>query len=199
MNRPTTSGSTTASRTAPLSGSAGIPESRPNDFSAAQSIPEIWAIAAQRKDVSSLVALHDPHAEPEVIITYSNLWQQIQQFAAGLQALELREGEHVALFSDNSPRWLIADQGMMTAGIVNVVRSAQADREELLFILTDSDSVAIAVQDLATLKKLYSDLNPDQIRLAILLSDEVVEEGDRLKTLTFSSTRSSQSARIEIR
>lgn len=186
MNRPTSSGSAIASRSASPSGSPGMPESRPNDFSAAQSIPEIWAIAAQRKDVSSLVALHDPHAEPEVIITYSELWQQIRQFAAGLQALGLRQGEHVALFSDNSPRWLIADQGMMTAGMVNVVRSAQADREELLFILSDSDSVAIAVQDLATLKKLYSDLNPDQIRLAILLTDEVVEEGDHLKALTFS-------------
>ncbi|MBD2056435.1 long-chain fatty acid--CoA ligase [Oculatella sp. FACHB-28] len=185
MNRPTNSGSTSALNTATPSG-AGISESRPNDFSAAQSIPEIWAIAAQRKEVSSLVALHDPHVKPEVSITYAELWQQIQQFAAGLQALGLREGEHVALFSDNSPRWLITDQGMMTAGIVNVVRSAQADREELLFILADSDSVAIAVQDQATLKKLYSDLNPDQIRLAIVLSDEAVEEGDRLKTLTFS-------------
>jgi len=186
MNRPTTSGFTSAPRTVAPPDFPGISESRPNNFSSAQSIPELWAIAAQRKDVSNLVALHDPHANPEVVVTYAELWQQIQQFAAGLQALGFREGEHLALFSDNSPRWLIADQGMMTAGIANVVRSAQADREELLFILSDSDSVAIAVQDLATLKKLYSDLNPDQIRLAIVLSDEVMEGGDRLKTLTFS-------------
>jgi len=30
---------------------------------------------------------------------------------------------------------LIADQGIITAGAVDVVRSAQAEREELLFIL----------------------------------------------------------------
>jgi long-chain acyl-CoA synthetase len=186
MNRPTHSGSTLASHIVAPSGSNRISESRPNDFSSAQSIPEIWAIAARRRDVSNLIALRDPHAKPEVIVTYAALWQQIQQFAAGLQALGFREGEHIALFSDNSPRWLIADQGMMTAGIVNVVRSAQADRDELLFILSDSDSVAIAVQDQSTLEKLYSDIDPGKIRLAIILSDEVIEGGDRLKTLTFS-------------
>jgi len=29
----------------------------------------------------------DPHAQPEVVLTYAQLYQQIQQFAAGLQAL----------------------------------------------------------------------------------------------------------------
>jgi long-chain acyl-CoA synthetase len=187
MNRPANSAfpaSATGISAAP--GFPGRSSSRPTDYSAAQSIPEIWAIAAQRKDTANQIALHDPHSSPEIKITYSQLWQQIQQFAAGLQALGLREGEHIALFADNSPRWLIADQGMMTAGMVNVVRSAQADRDELLFILADSDSVAIAVQDQATLKKLYPNLNYDQIKLAILLSDEQGEEGDRLKTLNFS-------------
>jgi len=44
---------------------------------------------------------------------------------------------------------LIADQGIITAGIV---RSAQAEREELLFILADSGSTALVVEDRKTLK-----------------------------------------------
>jgi len=47
---------------------------------------------------------------------------------------------------------LIADQGIITAGAVDVVRSAQAEREELLFILADSGSTALVVEDRKTLK-----------------------------------------------
>ncbi|MDJ0552344.1 MAG: AMP-binding protein, partial [Microcystis sp. M49637_WE12] len=99
------------------------------DYSNIQSLPEVWSIVAQR--FPNIIALHDPHSKPEVIITYRELYQQIQQFAAALQALGVTETENVALFADNSPRWFIADQGSMAAGAANAVRSAQADAEEL--------------------------------------------------------------------
>lgn len=122
------------------------------DYSSVQSLPEIWPLAQQR--FGQTAALKDPHAQPEVILTYAQMCQQIQQFAAGLQALGVQPANRVALFADNSPRWLIADQGIITAGAVNVVRSAQAEREELLFILADSGSTALVVEDLKTLKRL---------------------------------------------
>ncbi|PSP26633.1 MAG: hypothetical protein BRC55_00335, partial [Cyanobacteria bacterium SW_8_48_13] len=50
------------------------------DYSSIESLPEIWSLAAQR--FSDIVALRDPHAQPEVVITYAELYQQIQQFAA---------------------------------------------------------------------------------------------------------------------
>jgi long-chain acyl-CoA synthetase len=55
------------------------------DYSSAQSLPEIWPLAAKRFE--KVVALKDPHAKPEVVLTYAQLYQQIQQFAAGLQTL----------------------------------------------------------------------------------------------------------------
>jgi long-chain acyl-CoA synthetase len=124
---------------------------RAADYSAVQSLPEIWPLAAQR--FKNIVALKDPHgvgalgAKPSTL-TYAQLYQQIQQFAAGLQSLgfktELDETgipTRIALFADNSPRWMIADQGIITAGAANAVRSAQAEREELLYILEDSGSI----------------------------------------------------------
>jgi long-chain acyl-CoA synthetase len=64
----------------------------------------------------------------EVVLTYAQLYQQIQQFAVGLQALGVEAEAKVALFADNSPRWLIADHGSIMAGAANVVRWSQADR-----------------------------------------------------------------------
>jgi long-chain acyl-CoA synthetase len=172
---------------------------RSADYSSVQSLPEIWSLAAKRFE--KVIALKNPHAQPEVTLTYAQLYQQIQQFAAGLQALVIKPEvdstgipSRVALFADNSPRWMIADQGIIMAGAANVVRSAQADREELLFILEESGSIAVVVEDFKTLKKLGDRLNSLPLQLVVLLSDENLADsaaslpasGEFLKVLNFS-------------
>ncbi len=57
--------------------------------------------------------LMNPHLLPEVVLTYTQLNQKIQCFAAGLQALLLAPGDRSALIADNSPHWLIADKRML--------------------------------------------------------------------------------------
>ncbi len=161
------------------------------NYSSVQSLPEIWPIVA--KQFGKIVALKDPHAKPEVVVTYAQLYQQIQQFAAGLQALGITpeidsEGipTRVALFADNSPRWMIADQGIMTAGAANVVRSAQAEGEELLYILANSGSIALVAENLALLKKLQASLNDLPIQLVVLLSEEEPAADETLKVVNYS-------------
>lgn len=44
-------------------------------------------------------------------LSYSQVCSEMVSFAAGLQSLGLQQGETVSLFSDNSYRWIIADQG----------------------------------------------------------------------------------------
>ncbi|MBW4558568.1 MAG: long-chain fatty acid--CoA ligase [Trichormus sp. ATA11-4-KO1] len=154
------------------------------DYTNVVSLPEIWPLAAKR--FGDIVALHNPHATPEVVITYAQLAEQIKQFAAGLQALGVKAGDRLSLIADNSPRWFIADQGMMTAGAVNAVRSAQAEREELLFIMANSGSTGLVVQDLNTLNKLQERLHELPIQLIILLSDETPSPEATPKILNFS-------------
>ncbi|MCG8364589.1 MAG: AMP-binding protein [Pseudanabaenales cyanobacterium] len=154
------------------------------DYSTVQAIPEIWPIAAQR--FGQVTALHAPHSQPVVKITYAELCQTIQQFAAGLQALEIKPGDHIALFSDNAPRWLIADQGIMTAGAVDAVRGSQADPEELLYILSHSDSIGLIVQDQALFDKLSDRLKGVSLRFIILLTNEHPQNSLATKLLNFS-------------
>jgi long-chain acyl-CoA synthetase len=156
------------------------------DYYQAQSMPDVWAILRQRADIMEIVALHAPHATPEVKVTYGELCQQFHQCAAGLQSLGVQVGDRVALFADNSPRWFVADQGMMAAGIVNVVRGAQADADELAFILSNSGSTGLVVEDLATWTRLQPRIADLPIRFVLLLSDETAPNlGDRL-SLNFS-------------
>ncbi len=154
------------------------------NYTKVDSLPEIWPLAAQR--FGDTVALQNPHAQPAVLITYAQLAEQIRQFAAGLQALGVTVGDRISLIADNSPRWFIADQGIMTAGAADAVRSSQAEREELLFIIANSGSTALVIEDLKTLKKLREGLNDLPIPLVILLSDEAPPKEESLKVLNFS-------------
>jgi long-chain acyl-CoA synthetase len=155
----------------------------PPDYTAIQSMPEVWPLA--RSQFGNTLALCDPHAKPVVELTFGQLCEQIQQFAAGVQSLGLPAianniPPRVALFSNDSPRWMIADQGLLTAGAADVVRGADADREELLFILQNSGSMGLVVENLALLKKLRPQLDDLPIQWIIYLSDEPLPTDDTL-------------------
>lgn len=154
------------------------------DYINLQSMAEIWPIAADK--FGDTIALKDPHAKPEVAISYRDLHNQIQQFASGLQVLGIQPQDKIALFADNSPRWFIADQGIMASGAVDVVRSSGAEQQELAYILENSDSTALIVENLKTLTKLNSELSNLPITLVVLLSDETPPEATAIKTINFS-------------
>lgn len=148
-----------------------------------QSLSEVWAIAADM--YGDVLALYDPHSKPETKFTYQQLWENIQQFGAGLQVLGIQPDEKVALIADNSPRWFIADQGTIATGAVNAVRSSQAEKNELLYIYENSESQFLIVEDLKTFQRLDPEISGMQPRGVILLSDEDVPDSE-IKILNFS-------------
>lgn len=164
---------------APANGLEGDCQLAASEFSTIESLPELWPIVAHK--YGHIIALKSAYETPEVNLPYSDLYRQIQQFAVGLQGLGVQKGDRISLFADNSPRWLIADQGSMMAGAVNVVRSSQADPPELLYILEDSGSTVLIIEDQKTLKKLQSRLSNFPLQAIILLSDE---QGDGAVTPT---------------
>ncbi|KAJ1407304.1 AMP-dependent synthetase/ligase [Sesbania bispinosa] len=108
-----------------------------------KSVPDIWRSCAEK--YGDKVALVDPYHDPPSTMTYKQLEQAILDFAEGLRVIGVRPDEKLALFADNSCRWLVADQGMMASGAINVVRGSRSSVEELLQIYNHSESVALAV------------------------------------------------------
>ena len=153
------------------------------DYFSVENLPEIWPLAAQK--FADTVALHDSHSNPEVILTYGELYQQLKQFASGLQSLGINGDSRLALFADNSPRWFIADQGSMMAGASNVARSSQADSQELLYILDDSDSRSLIIEDKKALARLQPEITSSNLDFIVLLSDENIPEETPYKMLNF--------------
>ena len=159
------------------------------DYSTLQSLPQIWETTSQM--FPDVLALLDPHAKPSVSLTYAQLYAEIQQFAAGIQGLGLEFDpespipSRVALFADNSARWMIADQGIMLAGVANAVRSSAAERDELLYILEHSGSTGLVVENIKTLNKLMPELFDLPVQWVVLLSDETPELMQGLKAINF--------------
>jgi long-chain acyl-CoA synthetase len=145
------------------------------DHSNAVSLWQVWQKNAQM--YPNTLMLHDPHVAPEVKLTYQEAIDQMAAFGAGLRSLGLQFGDKVSLIADNSPRWFVVDQGILAIGAANATRSAQAERTELLYIIEHSDSVALVVEDKATLKKLQPELQSLSVKIIVLLSDETPPEG----------------------
>ena len=103
-------------------------------------------LAAHHADV---MAVDAPHAAHQERFTYAELEARIRAVAAALRALGVGPGDVVGLFAENSPRWLVMDQGLMRAGATSAVRGAAAPVPELQYILEDSASVALVVQNLS--------------------------------------------------
>ncbi|KAG8369593.1 hypothetical protein BUALT_Bualt14G0029800 [Buddleja alternifolia] len=110
-----------------------------------KTVPDIWRTSAEK--FGDRVALADPYHNPPMKMTYKQLEQEILNFCEGLRLIGLKPEQKIALFADNSCRWLVSDQGIMATGAVNVVRGTRSSVEELLQIYNHSESVALVVDD----------------------------------------------------
>ena len=147
-------------------------QARRHDWSALQGLDQLWPeLERQYGDAVALVAPHD--TEDKQTVSFSALRQRIDQAAAGFAALGLGGGEVVALFAENGPRWLVADQGLMRCGAADAVRGSSAPVEELRYILADSGSVGLVVESAALLDRLALGAEARQrLRFVVLLEGE---------------------------
>ncbi len=107
------------------------------------------------------MAVESPHAFHPERFTYEKLADNISKAANAFAQIGVQPDDVVALFAENSPRWLIADQGLMRLGAADSVRGATAPVNELRYILDDSNAVGLIVQNSEVLDRL--DLNEDKI------------------------------------
>lgn len=135
---------------------------RPNSLS------DIWSDVVTK--FADLQAIEDSYSN--INLTYNEFLSIINDFATGIQTLGLNKGEHVALFSENSAKWMITDQGILKCGAVNAVRGSQAPIQELGYIYTHSDSCALVVENSSLIKDLDSHINGAGTKFAIYLFED---------------------------
>ncbi len=119
-------------------------------------VDQIWPWL--KTNYGQIMAVRSPHLTCPENYNYKELADKISIAAAAFKSCGIVSGDVVSLFSENSPRWLIADQGLMRVGASNAVRGASAPVSELKYILSDSQSTALIVQS----AKLWNELDLDE-------------------------------------
>ena len=142
------------------------------DWSDLHGLEQLWGRLAQT--YGDAPALDAPHARPAEQFSFRDLHARIEQVAAGFAALGVACGDVVALFAENSPRWLIADQGLMRVGAADAVRGSTAPVEELRYITADCGAVGLVVESAELLARLH--LGPEllgQLRFVVVLQGDL--------------------------
>ncbi|MCS6861899.1 MAG: long-chain fatty acid--CoA ligase [Abditibacteriales bacterium] len=86
-------------------------------------------------------------------ITYQELADRVRAFCAGLVALGVQRGDHIAMISENRPEWAVADLGMLSLGAVNVPMFTTLPAPQVEYIVADSGAKIIIVSDETQLHK----------------------------------------------
>ncbi|MCC3651936.1 AMP-dependent synthetase/ligase [Streptomyces sp. S07_1.15] len=92
-------------------------------------------------------------AEPWHSLTWAQTAGRVRAIAAGLLALGIRREERVAISSSTRVEWILADLGVMCAGAAATAVYPSTHADETAYILSDSGSRAIFVEDAAQLAK----------------------------------------------
>jgi fatty-acyl-CoA synthase len=80
-------------------------------------------------------------------LTYAQLWQSVQQFAAALQASGVKRGDHVAVCMSNSLEWVLFFYAAATLGAVTVPVNTRFKADEFEYCLKQADVKLLFVID----------------------------------------------------
>ncbi|MBL8033288.1 MAG: AMP-binding protein [Leptospiraceae bacterium] len=93
--------------------------------------------------------------------TFAEMRRLVAELAAGLNASGIKAGDRITLICDSSPNWIIADAGIIAAGAVSVPRGTDVTDDDILYIVSHSESRWAIVQqakDRDRLEKFRKDL-----------------------------------------
>ena len=117
-------------------------------FTGARTVGEIALAAAARHHGDALTR---PGATP---VSFAELGVAAREIAAGLAALGIERGDHVAILAGTRPEWTLADFGTLCAGATVVPIYHTSSPQECQYILAHAEVRALFCEDRAQLAKI---------------------------------------------
>jgi long-chain acyl-CoA synthetase len=127
-------------------------------------------------------------------LSYGELARRVRELALGLYELGLRQGDNIAIWSENRPEWNVADLAILAIGGVDVPIYTTQSRHHVEFILNDSQTRAIFVsvdfldealamrQRVPTLQYIFTfdSLAAEKKSAEVLYAEELIDKGRSL-------------------
>ncbi|KUJ92669.1 MAG: Long-chain-fatty-acid--CoA ligase (FadD-2) [Archaeoglobus fulgidus] len=95
-------------------------------------------------------------------LTYEEFWERVRKLSKFLISSGLRKGDRVAIYADTRYEWEIADFAVLTAGGVVVTVHSVLNREQVEYILRDSESRVVFTE------KKYAENVPEDFEVYFL-------------------------------
>jgi long-chain acyl-CoA synthetase len=113
-------------------------------------------------------------------LTWGEVGTQAAEVGAGLISLGVQAEQRVAIASTTRYEWALADYGIVFAAAATVTVFPTTLAEDVRFILDDSDSTVVFVEDTAQLAKITG-LRPalPKVHTVVVLDDAVPDDADR--------------------
>jgi len=135
--------------------------------------------------------------------TWGEIAESVSLCAWGLIDLGIRAGDRVAIFSQNRPRWIIADQAIWGACAISVPIYPNSTPEQTKYMLKDSGAKAVFIGD-SSQREIARSILQDCPNLEYLISleplepssDDSILDFDRLE-LRGKNRRDAAGARLE--
>lgn len=106
--------------------------------------------------------LRQPFGDDWKVHTFRESFEEAKKIAAGLQAIGLQPGDHVAILSRNCCQWILADLAIMMGGMVSVPLYPTIPPDQIRDILVHADVKAMFV---GKLEKWDERCMPDEVHL----------------------------------
>jgi long-chain acyl-CoA synthetase len=146
--------------------------------------PATLAELAQRSFVNfaahPCLGAKDKGSGSYVYATYDQVAQRVRAFACALVTAGIERGERVAILSENSPEWAIADIACQMRGAISVPLFSTLPSVQVAGILRDCGARAIVVSDKSQLQKvLDARENLPDLQHIIVMDEKAASEESR--------------------
>lgn len=137
-----------------------------------QTIPQMFLETVRRQPNVTAQLSKDPAGSFRPT-SYAQLLENVETFAAGLNALGVQRGENVGLISDNRAEWLVSDLALLGLGAADVPRGSDATIQELAYILSWSECATVIVENQYILGKILESVQSLPLVKTFIVFDRV--------------------------
>lgn len=142
---------------------------------------DLFLSSADRFDLRD--ALNSKHNGSWRPISSRDVIRRSENIALGLYSLGLRKGDRAAILAPNSPEWTLADAGCQFSGIIDVPIYTTLGSESVKYIIDDSETRVIFLQDRETYERLLPTLGGCKSLEKFVFFQGAVPDGDDLVSL----------------
>ncbi len=100
-------------------------------------------------------------------LTYSEVYRIVRELSCGLMSLGFKKGDRAAVMCNTSQQWMWSDYSILCAGGITVSIYPTLSERELEFILEDSGTTVIYVENAEILEKVKSICKPSNKKIKV--------------------------------